>query len=293
MFICMTCKALFTDKSMQPATNLKAVLADFSAKTLAANGEIDVKGKFAMPGIVRTIQLDGAILPTKATKTATLNFRADGMRPDAIRSVLASLGVESQWKDASASGAVHLESTTNAAGNVIASAKLLNLRLTDGDELAALDHVNINGLSVDPKTGKWHVDAIDGVGPTLSVSREPNGAIATCGLTFSGFGKSPAPAATPQAPAKMPSLPPIEIGQIAWKGVKLNLTDLATPNAAPCLHRRCGLGNQKPPARFLVENTGGKDGPNPRMDHFTTTCQGRLDDRRHDDARRALAGGRS
>ncbi|MCE9592879.1 MAG: DUF748 domain-containing protein [Planctomycetes bacterium] len=229
--------ASFRDEAVQPAADWRAVIEEITAatKTTGADAPIDLRGRIALPGIARAATFDGTAAMAGGRTTVDVRFGAVGLRADVLTSYLAGTGIESALKDGRIDGKLSAELVQAADGSVSAETELSGLKLSDGDELIAMETVRIKGARLDGRTGRIHVDAVDVSGPSFLVQRNTDGSISTSGIRLS------VPAASADAPARAvaaapvattrpatgpaPSLPRIELGRFTWGGLRMKLID--------------------------------------------------------------------
>ncbi len=224
-------QATIEDNALRPPGQIKAILSDLSVKPRPGGETLDVTGKLAAPGIAKSVQLDGVIQPLAAVRSAKLNLHVEGIHPDALAPYLASLGLQSELKDASFAGAMDVTASPDAKGNYTAAAKLRGIRFADGGELLGMEQVNITGVGIDP-TGLLHVDSVDLSGPSVELTRDADGSIAGLGLRFRPSLIAPSASSTTSSKSSAQlSLPRVEIGSLTWKNAKLAINDRATPGA--------------------------------------------------------------
>ena len=98
----------------------------------------------------------------------------------------------------------------------------LEIDTSEGRRLT-LPKLSVQDLRVDD--GVLAIDRVDLVGPTLDVTRTPDGSLRFAGLTKLAQPGPPAGAA-PAAAAATAALPKLRIGSIAWSDADLSFTDL-------------------------------------------------------------------
>lgn len=226
------------DASVSPPTDLKFVLSEAGSKSEGidpSNPEsiVPINAQIALPGLVRSITLNGKLKPFAADKTIDATFTAEGIKPDAAHGYLAPLGVESLLKDARGEGKlsaiIHPQTI---------DAQISDLKLTDGEDLITMPKVQITSLGTDAATGRTHIAAIELTGPAIDVTRDSAGRFTTAGFRYDPSAAAPPkptsqPAAVASAvPATKPSLadslPKIQIDRLNWSGVRLHLRDEQT-----------------------------------------------------------------
>ena len=197
-------------------------------------------GILAIPGIARTLRLDGTALPFAAVKRAEVAFRAEGIRPDAIGPYLSGGNLEPQLRDATLQGAVTGTMALESSGAIVADARLSGLSLRDGVDLLALDDVQVRAAKLDP-AGGIHIGAIEVHGPVVEVRRLADGSVSAAGVRWRlapAAGLSGGPGATTAAPAVATAetgttaaprvVPRVALDRFAWKDLKVKLIDEQT-----------------------------------------------------------------
>src|SRR5439155_12268291 len=129
-------QASFEDNLFSPPAQLKAIVNDVTVKPRAHGDASDITATLALPGVARSVRIEGAIQPSPKTSSAELALRVEGIHPEALRSYFEALGIESELKDAQFSGAVHVDfaPTTNV--------KLTGIHLSDDTEFLAMEQID-------------------------------------------------------------------------------------------------------------------------------------------------------
>ncbi|HSV12746.1 MAG TPA: DUF748 domain-containing protein, partial [Tepidisphaeraceae bacterium] len=238
-------KTTFHDQSVTPAADLSLVSDQIAIRNIDHNPhQLDtaatLAGTLSAPGIVQEIKLSGSAKPFAAKKAFLLAVDAHGIRPDALRAYLDQIGVESHLQDAAFSCSINGSVSLDADSKLRADANLETISLSDGGiDLLKFPAISMAGASLDPATGRIRVDALEVSGPTTSLRREHDGALAALGLRTKRRVASasaanvaavePAVAAAPHLPT---ALPLVEIGHFAWSDAHIELADDAVSPGA-------------------------------------------------------------
>ena len=140
-------------------------------------------------------------------------------------------------------------------GSLTAGLDQLEIDTSEGRVLT-FPKLSVQDLRVDD--GVLAIDRVDLVGPTLDVSRTPDGSLRFAGLTKLAQ-PDPAAGAAPAAAAATAALPKLRIGSIAWSDAAVSFTDLsrgadATVTLADLDLRADALafGVEAPPGRATI-----------------------------------------
>jgi len=229
-----------------------------------------IAARASAPGIFRSIVLDGAAVPFAARKTFDATVKGDGIAPDALRPLLAEMGIESLLEDGKLACAIHAAVEPKDDGPILAEFEVKGVRFEDARELLAFGGIRISGLSLDPKTMAIVIDEIAGDGPRLDVLREASGAISVLGIRV-----APGAGGGASAPASAP--PPRLEGRPGPRGGRGRLARERDYT------RRSGCRAEGPPRRSRSEGRAARA----RLD--TRVARGarvRREDRRHGDGHR-------
>ncbi|HEX8913984.1 MAG TPA: DUF748 domain-containing protein, partial [Humisphaera sp.] len=192
---------------------------------------VKLTGTFRAPGVARAVRLDGSATPFADRKTLGLTFAAEGVAPIVLKPYLDMAGLESLLADAAVTATLTGGATIDPTGKVAADFRLGKIHFVDGaTNLLSLDDVMLKGVSLDPTAGLLRLETVEVTGPALEFKREADGRL-------SGFGFRTKPAVPPPPRDPDPPSPPasfqlgrVEVGRLAWKGVKVRFQDDA---AAP------------------------------------------------------------
>ncbi|HEY2588639.1 MAG TPA: DUF748 domain-containing protein, partial [Tepidisphaeraceae bacterium] len=192
-----------------------------------------VDATILIPGILQSARLTGSAVPFATKRTATLQFQADGIRPDVARAYLEPLGMHSQLTNASLACRIDAAVSTQPDGTFSTDASLTDVRLKDGTDLFNLDRVGITGLAVGTSLSSVRVADMEIIGPQLAARRGAGDVLSALGFELDPSrishpaGKRGSAAPAPAAPASSVrvALPRVDVGHLAWKGVRVRLTD--------------------------------------------------------------------
>ena len=145
----------FRDDAVAPPVLLNATISDFSIKPRAHGDATDISGAITLPGVAKSVRIDGVVQQSPTKQSAELALKVEGIHPDALRPYLASMGIESRLDDAQLVGAMHVDLVSNPQGNVTASAKISGVRLSDQSELLAMNQIDVAGARMDSATGAF------------------------------------------------------------------------------------------------------------------------------------------
>jgi hypothetical protein len=231
-------EARFDDASTTPPTSLRLIVADVTARApddaTAPDAPMAVDGKLAAPGIARQVTFNGTVAPFANAKTADLTFRAEGIRPDLLEPYFRAAGIESRLRDATAAGGLRASVAAGRSGEALIDAHLSTLALSDGDELVALDGIDVGRLCISSDDDGVKIESIEVRGPQIELVRAADGSIRSCGFLVHPPGATPpaarsdepsAPApATAPAPAPI-AIPRVELARFTWKDAQLRIRD--------------------------------------------------------------------
>jgi hypothetical protein len=246
-FILRRFVATFDDEAVAPPAHLEFALDELTSrnltgKPLGPDTTITIAGFGRAPGIARSLKLEGRLTPISDRKALALRLTVAGIRLDALRSYLAAAGLESEYTDGLLTADIDGTFST-VGGPITGEATLKTIRIQDGDrELLNVPAVRLAGLRIVPAPFRPHLDLLEITGPALQARRDPDGTFALLGIhtlaaaahpqsvPAAATGLSPVPpgpAGNPLAPPTI-SLPPIEIGRLTWKDVRLTVEDRTT-----------------------------------------------------------------
>jgi hypothetical protein len=241
------------DQFVVPPAALSFLVDEFTVRNVTldpakAAVPLKIAGTFRVPGVARVVRVDGTATPFAKTMAVALNVAGEGFSPSAARPYLDLLGLEWQLEDAAFAASLTASAAVDAvSGKVAADLRLANIKFTApprpgaaagvagggvtgaggvGGELFGLDELRVAGATFDPATGRVRVETIEGTGPSLTVRREPDGWLS--GLGFRA--KPPVAGRQRQVPPSEPvqiKLARVEVGKLAWKGVKVGFEDWA------------------------------------------------------------------
>ncbi len=240
-------QASFDDQAVRPAGALAARLDELSVKnivydTAAPDAVIALQGSASLPGVIQTVSWTGTATPFANVRQAAIKLRAEGIKPDALQPYLDLAGLESDYLHGIFTADVDAKSSASADGISHITAGVSKVRLTDGDVvLFDLPAVTISDFSIDPASGAIRLEAVDVDGPSMSVSRNTNGALAGMGFRVKAAAPAAAgapstvapptaqvaaaPSTRPATSASAPSLPRIQIGRFTWKEIYFGIAD--------------------------------------------------------------------
>jgi hypothetical protein len=257
-------QATVTDEVVAPAATLVARLESMTLRGIdsdpaRADAAVPLSLVAALPGVARNVTVHGDLRPFAATKTATLNVTADGVRPEAIAPYLSRHGLQSQLHDARFHADLDAAVTVTPGGATTATAGVTNLRLVDGDaSLLTLKTARVDGLTYTRSGGDRSdaasiiVKSIDVTGPGLRIVRDADGRVGASGFKFIPTATAPQqtnavveagePAASqPAAPAVLPR---VQIDRLKWGGAKLVLEDQSAATASTFTFDEAGVDVQ-------------------------------------------------
>lgn len=231
--------ASFIDANVTPSTTFTASIDHIKSKNIVLDGSrndvpFNIDALFKAPGVAESISVTATADPFADTRKIDVQLSARGIKGELLRPYLDPLGLEPVWKDGTFQCRLQSSVKSGRDGQPVAQVRLHDLKLADGTELLALDHIDLAGVSHDPASGRTRVDAIEITGPSALAQRDAKGLLTAFGLQMRG---KPAPVANtapasgtpkPVAPAtSQPAkpLPSLEIGKLAWKGLNLRLED--------------------------------------------------------------------
>ncbi len=238
------------DAAVSPPTDMKFVLSEATSKSEGidpSNPEsiVPINVAMSVPGLVRSITLNGKLKPFAADKAIDATFTAEGIKPEAAHGYLAPFGVESLLKDARGEG--KLSATIHPQS---IDAQISDLTLSDGTTLVSMPQVQITSLGKDPTTGRTRIADIELTGPAIDVTRDSTGRFTAAGFRYDPSAIAPskptsqsvavASAAPTTKPSLADSLPKIQIDRVNWSGVRLHLRDEQT----------------KPPTTIAIDDAG-------------------------------------
>lgn len=247
--------ASFRDAAVDPATDLRLVVNDFSLKNLLLDPDhrdaaVAMTAELTAPGLAGAIALSGSCAPFAAKRTAVVQVHASGVRPDAVKPYLDRLNIESTLKEGDFTCQLSADLSLPDNRSLTANAQVKNLRWRDGQDLLTFSDIDIAGVGLAP--GSIKVASVDIIGPQAIARRESNGALWAGGFRLNlpsstqpaphpdaapTAALAPAARTAPVAPATAPSpaallatLPKIDLGRFSWRGVRLSLDDAANPD---------------------------------------------------------------
>jgi hypothetical protein len=236
--------ALFRDNAMIPANVIEAQVSKLTVQgqsidPLNPNAVIPLDGQITLPGIAKSVTLKGSVAPLAPTRTLKVQFDAAGIKPDAIKPYLATIGIESLLENASAAGQLDATLQLTSTGPVV-GANMTGLKLTDGTELIAMDSAKFSGAALDTNTGRIKLQNVELSGPAVDVTRDASGRLTIAKFRWDPAILSKGPAASSTAPTTSTSvprldlaaLPKLEVGALSWKGLRLRLRDEQTEPAS-------------------------------------------------------------
>lgn len=216
----------FVDEAVVPATTLALRGASLELSDLRTGGAQQaarLKGGFEAPGLVRRAALEGAATLSADFARTTLEARlsADGVDLRKLQAYLAPLGVEALAADGSAKATVRADVSVDATGLRL-DASLAQLSWSDaGRNLARLDRLAVQGLSVDGDGVEVAEASLSGA--RLAVARDAEGRFLFAGVRYdpSRTAAAPADAAGPATA----QLPRIAIEKLAVSDTAIELSD--------------------------------------------------------------------
>ncbi len=180
-------RARIADDMAEPPVSLS--LTDFGAELtdvyLDLTGSQESKpGSFSlhlsMPGVVNNLDVRGTLTPKTEAIGFDIAFAADGLCPDLLAAYIKPTGIDPVLR----SGSVSLKATgtfTQTSDGIATSLIVQNLKYADGGtELAGLDRLRVDGLSIDGTVVK--VATVEVGGPRASIHRQADGAFLAGGL---------------------------------------------------------------------------------------------------------------
>lgn len=247
--------ASFLDANTVPPTRLTASIDHIHSKDILLDPSrpdvpFNIDALFKVPGIAESISIRATANPFSTTRSVDVRFSATGITGNLLRPYLEPIGLEPVWKDGTLQCTLHSSSKAGRDGNPVMQLRLSELKLADGAELMALDHIDLAGVSHDSASGRTRVEAIEIVGPSGMAQRDPRGLLTALGFRVREQRTLPTPPIAAAAPAKAvptaatrPSqpLPSIEIGKLTWKGLNLQLEDQTTRPATTLAIRDGGI----------------------------------------------------
>lgn len=255
----------------------------FDARSSAEPLPATFAARVALPGALESLSLEGSLAASPSVVRARAALAASGITGEAVRPVLASLGLEPALSDGRLAARARAEARF-APGRVDASAALERVSLSDGasgTEWIGLDAARLDGLALEG--GALTVEEVAITAPRALARREPGGALLACGLRLlpggaaapPSRGDAPAPrtgaaavegpAAPGAAPASRDGAPPpaaggprtVEVRRVRVDGVLARIVDESRGGAAIAATASASvdaivLGRRAPPARFRV-----------------------------------------
>lgn len=228
-----------------PRLGVTEILLDPARPEAAAK----IVGLVESEGFFRALEIDGTIVPFAPMKTASIDVQVQGIGLQALRPVLASIGVEITDPDAGFTCHVDAEATPDANG-VTAAAHVRELAWRAEGKTVGIESAGVTDLRAE--RDRIIVSKVNAHGYGLAIEREPDGALRLPGLrlrpppppvaTVEGPGvarattdeKPPATeTATPATPPEptSPDRPPetmrIEVGEVALEGDRIRFVDRA------------------------------------------------------------------
>ncbi len=227
-----------------PRLGITELLLDDALPKAAAK----IVGLVESDGFFRTVEIDGTLVPFAPTKTASIDVQADGIGLEALRPLLASVGVEITDPDAAFTCHVEAEATPDTAG-VSAGARIRELTWRAEGKTVGIETAGVTDLRAE--RDRIVVAKVDAKGYGLAIEREPDGALRLPGVRLRPPPRKAAPAPTeraepapeqkpeaskpeePKPEAPTPEQPaPVEtmrfeVGEIAVQGDRIRFVDRA------------------------------------------------------------------
>ncbi|MCC7015251.1 MAG: DUF748 domain-containing protein [Planctomycetes bacterium] len=157
------------------------------------------------PGIVESIELDGELATGRDRARLVLAVRARGVTLERLQPQLRAAGLSSSLRDGALETGLVLEAS-HEQQTWTASLVVDGARLADGEELAGVRRVGIEGLQLDPSTLALSIDELSIEHPRVRVARDALGTWHALGLSIQpapDSGAAPAQPASPAAPSPL------------------------------------------------------------------------------------------
>lgn len=178
-----------------------------------------------MPGSIEALRAELQVQPRVDGATVDLQCTATGVSLRELAPWLEPLGLRPQWQDARFVAAASA-SVTQAGDATALTARLANVRLTDGESvLLGLRNAELTSLRQDASgldIGPVRIDE-----PFVAIARDRDGALRIAGVAFADAAPAP-PAEAPAGPATGPPPAParaVRVGPISLHGAELALSD--------------------------------------------------------------------
>ena len=225
------------DQDVMPNVDLSLIADELSAKSIVHDPQhldtpVTLTGLLHAPGLIRDVKLSGTLQPFLETKTLHGDLAAVGIKPDAIKPYLDQVGLESQLKGGTFTAAV--DATLSVGDTLTANVNVPTFDFRDGSPLFALTSFKMSDLTLQPKTGKIGVAAIEVAGPGVSILRNPAGQLSALGLKTKPIVAAAKPVTKlveyptsrpADSPLTIASLPHLTIGKFSWKDVRVDFED--------------------------------------------------------------------
>jgi len=237
--------ATFADAALAPPLQLRVSVPSVEVDHVAFGAPAtatatEVRARLEVPGVLRTLTVNGAWAPTATGSEGEAQVRGEGVTLAALSPYLAAAGFHPVLDDGTLTLDFAAWAEPHGDGLELPLVALTHLELRDGDrELAALDEARVERVVLD--RGRVDVGSVSITGARGHLVREADGALVAIGLRSAAAATAPTPPTQVAAPAPQAAAAPmaLSLGELSVRGGPLTFTDRvpardqATPPDAP------------------------------------------------------------
>lgn len=207
----------------------------------------DVASKFTFnarsSGLAEAITVTGDITAATPTKTLDLKIDVSGISGSVLDPYLKPLGISRAMKNARLTADVSASIDPFAQNNSVTTGLTMkNVKLVGQDQdWFSFDKVDVSNVRIAKDGSRLSLGNVAVSGPTMSLTRAPDGSITTLGFTFDPSAVAPAvveeeialirAATQPVSDSQPIRLPVVEIGKLTWDNVSVSINDAAVEPA--------------------------------------------------------------